>query len=290
MGVVSAIARQPDPDGPRIYIQTDAPINPGNSGGPLVNVNGELVGLNTFILTESGGSQGLGFAIPSAVVAAAFPQLRRYGHLHRAIIGIGVQAITPALAAGLGLPTTSGLIVSDILPDGPADIAGVQVQDIVATVNGKPMNSVPMLELELNTRTAGDTVMLGLVRGSQTVSLAVSVIEQSHRIDQLSDLADPATHSIRRLGIVGIDITDTTAALLPGLRISSGVLVAAREQETAATPVPLVVGDVIHGVNTFAVRSLDGLRVLLDGIKTGSEVVLQVERSGQLMFITFQMS
>jgi serine protease Do len=290
MGVVSAIARQPDPDGPRIFIQTDAPINPGNSGGPLVNVNGELVGLNTFIVTESGGSQGLGFAIPSAVVAAAFPQLRRYGHLHRAIIGIGVQAITPALAAGLGLSTTSGLIVSDILPDGPADIAGVQVQDIVATVNGKPMSSVPMLELELNTRTAGDTVMLGLVRGSQTVSLAVSVIEQPHRIDQLSDLADPATHSIRRLGIVGIDITDTTAALLPRLRISSGVLVAAREQETAATPVPLVVGDVIHAVNTFAVRSLDGLRVLLDGIKTGSEVVLQVERSGQLMFITFQMS
>jgi serine protease Do len=288
MGVVSSIARQPDPDGPRIYIQTDAPINPGNSGGPLVNVNGELVGLNTFILTESGGSQGLGFAIPSAVVAAAYPQLRRYGHLHRAIIGIGVQAITPALAAGLGLSTASGVIVSDVMPDGPADIAGVQVQDIVATVNGKPMKSVPMLELELNTRTAGDTVTLGLVRGSQTVSLAIPVIEQAHSIDQLSDLADPATHSIRRLGIVGIDITDTTAALLPGLRISSGVLVAAREQETAGT-VPLVVGDVIHAVNTLAVRSLDGLRVLLDGIKADSEVVLQVERNDQLMFITFQM-
>jgi S1-C subfamily serine protease len=162
------------------------------------------------------------------------------------------------------------------------------VQDIVATVNGKPVKSVPMLELELNTRTAGDTVMLGLVRGSQTVSLAVSVIEQPHSIDQLSDLADPATHSIRRLGIVGIDITDTTAALLPGLRISSGVLVAARELETSGTAVPLVVGDVIHTVNTFAVRSLDGLRVLLDGIKTGSEIVLQIERGGQLMFISFQ--
>ena len=290
MGVVSC----PSPASPipTVRASTFRPMRqstPATAGGPLVNVNGELVGLNTFILTESGGSQGLGFAIPSAVVAVAYPQLRRYGHLHRAIIGIGVQAITPALAAGLGLSTTSGVIVSDIIPDGPADIAGVQVQDIVATVNGKPMNSVPMLELELNTRTPGDTVMLGLVRGSQTVSLAVSVIEQPHSIDQLSDLADPATHSIRRLGIVGIDITDTTAALLPGLRISSGVLVAAREQETAGTAVPLVVGDVIHAMNTFAVRSLDGLRVLLDGIKAGSEVVLQVERNGQLMFITFQM-
>jgi serine protease Do len=288
MGIVSSIARQPDPDGPRIYIQTDAPINPGNSGGPLVNVDGELVGLNTFILTESGGSQGLGFAIPSVVVAVAYPQLRRYGHLHRGIIGIGVQAITPALAGGLGLPRTSGVMVSDVLPNGPADIAGVQVQDIVATVNGKPMNSVPMLELEFSTRTAGDTVMLGLVRGSQTFSLSVSVIEQPHSIDQLSDLADPATHTVRKLGIVGVDITDTTAGLLPGLRISSGVLVAAREQESRGTEVALVVGDVIHAVNSFTVRSLDGLRVLVDGIKSGSDVVLQIERGGQLMFITFQ--
>ena len=82
MGVVSSVARQVEPDSPTIYIQTDAPINPGNSGGPLVNIDGELVGLNTFILTESGGSQGLGFAIPSAIVAAAYPQLRKYGHLH----------------------------------------------------------------------------------------------------------------------------------------------------------------------------------------------------------------
>jgi serine protease Do len=288
MGVVSSIARQPDPDGPRIYIQTDAPINPGNSGGPLVNVNGELVGLNTFILTESGGSQGLGFAIPSVVVAVAYPQLRKYGHLHRGIMGINVQAITPALAAGLGLSRTSGVMVSDVMPDGPADIAGVQVQDIVATVNGKPMNSVPILELELSTRTAGDTVTLGLVRGSETVSLPVSVIEQPHSIDQLSDLADPATHAIRKLGIIGVDINETTAALLPGLRISSGVLVAAREQEAPGTGVPLVAGDVIHALNSFAVRSLDGLRVLVDGIKAGSNVVLQIERDGRLMFITFQ--
>jgi serine protease Do len=289
MGVVSSIARQPDPDGPRIYIQTDAPINPGNSGGPLVNVDGELVGLNTFILTESGGSQGLGFAIPSVVVAVAYPQLRKYGHLHRGIIGINVQAITPALAAGLGLSRTSGVVVSDVMPNGPADIAGVQVKDVVATVNGKAVNSVPILELELSTRTAGDTVMLGLVRDQQPVSLGVQVIERAHDIDQLSDIADPTTHTVRKLGIVGVDINDTTAALLPGLRISSGVLVAAREQETpGSSGGQLVAGDVIHTLNSFAVRSLDGLRVIVDAIKAGTEVALQVERDGRLMFITFQ--
>src|SRR6185503_17414632 len=110
MGVVSSVARQPDPDSPTIYIQTDAPINPGNSGGPLVNVDGELVGLNTFILTESGGSQGLGFAIPSAIVASAYPQLRKYGHLHRGFVGFTMQAITPAIATAFDLARSSGVL------------------------------------------------------------------------------------------------------------------------------------------------------------------------------------
>jgi S1-C subfamily serine protease len=132
-------------------------------------------------------------------------------------------------------------------------------------------------------------VMLGLVRDQQPVSLGVPVIERPHDIDQLSDIADPATHTVRKLGIVGVDINDTTAALLPGMRISSGVLVAAREQETpGSSGGQLVAGDVIHAVNSFAVRSLDGLRVIVDAIKAGTEVVLQIERDGRLMFITFQ--
>ena len=120
MGIVSAVARQPNADSQAFYVQTDAPINPGNSGGPLVNADGELVGLNTFILTESGGSQGLGFAIPSAVVASVYPQLRKYGHLHRGILGFNMQSITPALAAGLGLSRTSGVMVSDLMPGSSA--------------------------------------------------------------------------------------------------------------------------------------------------------------------------
>jgi serine protease Do len=104
LGVVSSVARQTDPDSPMVYIQTDAPINPGNSGGPLVNVDGAVVGVNTFILSQSGGNEGLGFAIPSSVVSVAYQQLRKFGHLHRAQIGIGLQTITPVLAAALNLP------------------------------------------------------------------------------------------------------------------------------------------------------------------------------------------
>src|SRR5271163_3563716 len=100
MGVVSAVARQADPDVPSVYIQTDAPINPGNSGGPLINTKGELVGINTFILTESGGSQGLGFAIPSSVVEFVYHELRKYGRVHRSVIGAQLQDITPDLEIG----------------------------------------------------------------------------------------------------------------------------------------------------------------------------------------------
>jgi serine protease Do len=288
MGVVSSVARQIDPDSPNIYIQTDAPVNPGNSGGPLVNVDGELVGLNTFILTESGGSQGLGFAIPSAIVASAYPQLRDYGHLHRGLVGISMQAITPALAAGLRLSRTAGVMVSDVVPDSAAEEAGVGVTDVVAMVNGKPVESVPMLALELSRSAPGDTVTLGLLRGTKTVSVNVTVRERPHPIDNLAGLADPEKNSIPRLDIVGIDIGDTTARLLPGLRISSGVFVAAHTQVSSGNEVPLVVGDVIHSVNSFAVRSVDGLRVLVDDAKADSELVLQIERNGQLLFVMCQ--
>jgi serine protease Do len=286
MGVVSAVARQPDPDSPTVYIQTDAPINPGNSGGPLVNVDGELVGVNTLILTESGGSQGLGFAIPSAVVASVCPQLRKYGHLHRGLVGFSMQAITPALAAGLGLSRTSGVVVSDVMSGGAAETAGVGIKDVVATVNGKAVESVPMLALELSRYAAGDTVKLGLLRGAEAVSASVLVGERPHLIDQLAALADPDKSAIPTLGIIGVDVGDATARLLPEPRISSGVFVAARIDRSSGNEVPLVAGDVIHALNSFAVRSVDGLRVLIDDAQANTELVLEIERNGQLMFVT----
>jgi serine protease Do len=286
MGVVSSVARQPDPDSATVYIQTDAPINPGNSGGPLVNVDGELVGVNTLILTGSGGSQGLGFAIPSAVVASVYPQLRKYGHLHRGLLGFSMQAITPALAAGLALSRTSGVVVSDVTPGGAAEAAGVGIKDVVATVNGRAVDSVPMLALELSRYAAGDRVTLGLLRGTQTVSVTVPVRERPHPIDDLAALTDLDNSTIAALGIIGVDVGDATAGLLAEPRISSGVLVAARIDKSSANEVPLAAGDVIHALNGFAVRSVDGLRVLVDAVKANSELVLQIERNGQLQFVT----
>ena len=288
MGVVSSVARQPDPDSPTIYVQTDAPINPGNSGGPLVNVDGELVGLNTFILSESGGSQGLGFAIPSVVVASAYPQLRKYGHLHRGEIGMYTQAITPALAAALGLSRTSGLVVADVLPGSAADAGGLSLRDVITSVNGKPVESVPMLSLELSRYGAGDVMTLGLLRGSRVASVNITVRERPHPIDDLAVLADPERNTIARLGIIGADVGDATTTLTSQFRIPSGVFVAARTQISSGNDVPVLAGDVIHAVGGISVKSFDALRVLMDAVKPNSELVLQIERNGQLFFVTCQ--
>lgn len=125
-GVVSAVSRQIKPDDPMVYIQTDAPINPGNSGGPLVDTNGRVVGINTFILTQSGGSEGLGFAIPSDIAREVYTQLKAQGHVHRAQLGLVGETITPDIAEGLDLETDHGIIISDVAPDGAAAHAGVK--------------------------------------------------------------------------------------------------------------------------------------------------------------------
>jgi len=287
MGVVSAVARQPDPDNPMVYIQTDAPINPGNSGGPLVNVDGEVVGINTFILTESGGNEGLGFAIPSGIVAVALPQLRKYGHLHRGEIGIHVQTITPSLAAGLGLPTDHGVIVSDVLPGGPAEQAGLKIQDIILSVNYRPIGNLPIFGLSMFMLHAGDRAKIEVLRGSERIPLEVPVAQRPHNVDRLADLVDPGKNLVSKLGVLGIEIDKKTAALLPDAREPSGVIVAAKVAGLGGQVNSLAVGDIIHGLNGTPVISLDFLRSELDSIKPGSPVVLQIERDGVLMYVTF---
>jgi len=285
MGVVSAVARQPDPDSPTLYLQTDAPINPGNSGGPLVNADGELVGVNTFILSQSGGSQGLGFAIPSAVVAATYPDLRDVGHVQRGMIGISVQANSADYAAGLGLSKDSGVLVSDVSPDGPADGAGVQIGDIVLAIGGRPTPTIPLFGLEMATYKPGAMLKMDLLRGASTVTATMTVEEETAHDSLLGARANPTTQTIRRLGIIAVDLDDDIAALEPKLRERSGVLVAARDARSQGTDNPLTSGDVIHRINQYAVRSVDGLRAILDGLEGGSRAVVQVEHSGHLKFV-----
>ena len=234
LGVVSSVARQTDPDSPMVYIQTDAPINPGNSGGPLVNVDGAVVGVNTFILSQSGGNEGLGFAIPSSVVSVAYQQLRKFGHIHRAQIGIGIQSITPILAAAMNLPHSYGVIVSDVLPDTPAMAAGLRVGDVLLTVDGRMADSVPYVSFRFMSVMPAKKFTWKFCAARSTLTFDVPVMEHSDSMDQISSLADPEKNLVRPLGILGIEIDTKIASMAPDLRDPFGIIVAAKSNEASA--------------------------------------------------------
>ena len=287
MGVVSSVARQPDPDSPLVYIQTDTPINPGNSGGPLVDADGDLVGINTFILSTSGGNQGLGFAIPTGVVASAYPQLLRYGHIHQPAIGALVQTINPDLAAGLHLGRDFGVIVSDVSPGGPADTAGLRIQDIILSVDGTLTGSLPLFDHSLYMHKSGEHAKVEVLRGSDRVQLDIPLVDRPHKEDSLADIADPTKNLVRPLSILGIELTLDVARSLPDLRIPTGVIVAARTLGSGTVEIPLQTGDVIHGLNGTTITTLDGLRQALAKQKPGDSIALHIERYGQLIYVSF---
>jgi len=286
LGVVSSVARQTDPDSPMVYIQTDAPINPGNSGGPLVNVDGEVIGINTFILTQSGGNEGIGFAIPSGVVNVAYQQIRKFGHIHRTQIGIGMQTISPVLAAAMNLPRSYGVIVSDVVPDSPAMAAGVHVGDVLLTVDGRLADSIPFVSFRLMSVDAGAKVHLEVLRDKQKLAFDVPVLEAPHEMDQIASLADPEKNLVRPLGIIGIEIDQKIAAMTSDLRDPFGILVVARSND-ATGEIPLAAADVIRTLNGQPMTTLERLRAALKSLQPGAPVVLQIQREERLLFVAF---
>ncbi len=289
MGIVSSTSRELHPDDFLAYIQTDAPINPGNSGGPLIDAQGHVVGINTFILTQSGGSEGLGFAIPSNMVSTIYAQIRKEGHVHRGRVGIYVETVTPALADGLGLARDWGVLVGDVTPDGPADQAGVKVGDLVETVNGRTMRNARQLEALIYRAPMKEKITLQVLRGKDQLSMDVPVIESMDDPQRFADMVNPEDNLISRLGILGIGIDKDIAAMLPGLRNSYGVLVAAGSSATDLTSgTGLQPGDVIYSVNQAPVTTVEALRKKVNEFKPGDEVAMQIERSGRLMFVAIE--
>jgi serine protease Do len=288
MGVVSAVARQVRPEDPMVYIQTDAPINPGNSGGPLVDVHGRVVGINTFIYSHSGGSEGLGFAAPSNIVRNVFGQLRASGRVRRGEIGIGVQTVTPLLATALRLPRDWGVIVGDVQPGGPADKAGLRPGDLIASLDGKVMENGRQFDVNLYRRKLGEKVEVEVERGGQTFRYPVVVVERPDDPTRFADLVTPERNLVARLGILGIDVDPEVAALLPKLRKPGGVVVAASAGEAMYWEDRFRPGDVIHMLNATDIRDLASLRAASAGLSPGDAVVAQVERRGQLMYVAFE--
>jgi len=293
MGVISAVARRADPAKSLNYVQTDAPINPGNSGGPLVDMDGHVVGLNTFILTQSGGSEGLGFAIPARVVSFVYRSLRKYGHVHHVEIGAAAQEISQTLAEGLGLPRSWGVIVDDVVPGGPAESAGLKVQDIVLTADDRPIETMSALTAATYLHNPDRLMKLEILRGTganvEKKILYVPAVEKHDQMDLLMDATDPEKSLVPRLGVLAIDITDQLRSAVGTPRIPGGVVVVGRAADLIVSESGLQTGDIIHSLNTKAIDSMETLRSVVHDLKSGASVVLQIERDGGLQYLAFEM-
>lgn len=289
MGVVSWAWRQPDPDDPMVYLQTDAPINPGNSGGPLVDVTGTVVGLNTFMLSNGGGNEGLGFAIPAPIVDFVYRSLRKYGHVEHVEIGVLAHTITCAMAEGLGLAQNWGVVIVDVIPRGPAAAAGIKPDDVISAIDGHPMLSLPGFTAALYQHLPAQVLKIDVLRGAQKLSFNVPAVLVRDCMDHLADVADPTKSHIEALGIVGLSVDDNVRSLLPDLRVRTGVIVAGRAPALNSVSTGLQQGDVIHFLNRTPIESVDQLRSEVAKLKPRDAAVLQIERLGQLQYLAFGM-
>jgi serine protease Do len=270
-----------------IYLQTDAPINPGSSGGPLVDVQGRLVGINTLILSQGGGNEGLGFAAPVHIVRGVVENIRQTGRLPRGWIGARVQTVTPLLAAGLSLPEEGTVIVSDVVADTPAARASLRVGDLLVSLDGRPLDNARQFDVRLYRARPGESVKLELLRDGQRLVAEVPVVERPGDPDRFAAQVSPEKNLIARLGILGIELDAEVKKALTGLRGETGVLVAARAGATSGDD-GLQVGDVIYALNGVSVQGLLELREAVARVPEGGALVLQVERGSKLLYVALE--
>jgi serine protease Do len=286
MGLISAVDRQLAPDDPRVYIQTDASMNPGNSGGPLVDLEGRLLGVNTMILSQSGGSEGLGFAVPLGVIRHSFAAIRAGGSVSRPRLGIQPRNLTADLIAGLGLKATQGVLVEDVDPNGPGAAAGVLPGDVMVSLAAEPIYTLRDLFRVESSLTPGTLIELAVMRGADAKLLHLKPEPALQTPSSLSAASvTEKDNLVFRLGMYGTTLTPAVAATLGGLRGGSGVLVLALAGAGMAGQNSLEPADVIHAVNGKPVDSVESLRSVLAGIPEGSPLVLQIERDSLLSYV-----
>jgi serine protease Do len=282
IGIVSAVGRQPHPDYPMLYIQTDASINPGNSGGPLLDVEGELIGINTFMPSENGHSQGLGFAVPAAVVHFAYEQLRTHGVVRQSLVGVLVQTVTPGLAQGLDLSRAYGVMISDVLPDSPAETAGLRPRDIIAAVDGASVSALPYYTAMMYLHDPAVPVAVTVLRGQQTLDFRVPAVAVDDQVYKETSI-DSRQSLIPELGIFGETINSILADRI-GLRSNRGIYVFAISAGNEDSSAGLAPGDVIAAVNGTAILSVQDLRHAMHE-PSRTPLVLQIERHSRFVYI-----
>jgi serine protease Do len=289
MGVISSAERQLNPEDPAVYIQTDAPINPGNSGGALVDAQGRLAGINTFIISQSGGSEGIGFAIPANVIKRVYEELRKEGHIHHGHIGLSALAVTPSMAAGLQLPRDWGVILEDVEPGGPSDRAGLRPGDFVIGIDGKTLKDLHQLLIAVDRHAIGDAMQVNVLRGSDRVEAKVTVQERADDPNRFMDIVRENSNLVPRLGILAIDVNEPVLKMIPELRKPAGVLVAARVAGMPEMEEGLAPGDLIISLNGKGVSNVEALRESIGNLQPGSPAVLQIQREDRLKLIVLDL-
>jgi len=259
------------------YIQTDAAINPGNSGGPLLSLSGEVIGINTAINPQA---NTIGFAVPIDMAKTILPQLRTAGHVTRGWLGVMIQKVTPELAEHLGLESDSGALVSSVVPDGPAEKAGIERSDVIVKFDGKPIEDLSELPRAVAETPVDKTIEIVVVRDGKrkTVRAKVGKLDQP----ELSELASGTQKGPAEFGLVVQDLNPELAERL-GLDTPEGVLITAVEPGSPADDAELRRGDVILEVDRSEIKDVDDLRAGLDAADDGA--LFLIRRGSATLFV-----
>jgi serine protease Do len=264
------------------FIQTDAAINPGNSGGALINVRGELIGINTAIVARSGGSQGVGFAVPTNMARPVMEQILKQGKVIRGYLGVNIQTITPELAKSFGSKTTQGALISDVVPDGPAAKAGLRRGDIVLAVDGEPVLDSRRLTLRISQAAPGTAVNLRLLRDGQEQNIRITLGELPADPERAQS---PGVQRGRGTALEGVAVENLTPDIGRQLNLppqTRGVVVVQVRPETAAAT-GLQRGDVIEEVNRRSVSTVGEYEQAIR--QAGGEVLLLLNRGGSSLYV-----
>ena len=262
------------------FIQTDAPINPGNSGGALVNIRGELIGINTAIFSTSGGYQGIGFAIPSNMVQNVMKSLIKNGKVVRGWLGVSAQSLTPEIAKQFGLKEQGGALVGDVVEGSPAEKAGLKRGDLIIKYDGKPVNDPAQLKNMTASTPVGKEVLLHIVRDGKTKTVKVGIAE----LTSAGQTMQSAFNNLLR----GVHVQDLTPEIRKGLAIPArvtGVIVTDMEDGTPAESV-LMQNDVIIEINKNRINTVQDYEKIGDHIKPDQNVLLLIYRGGSVLYLT----
>ncbi len=266
------------------FIQTDAAINPGNSGGALVNTRGELVGINTAIFSQTGGYQGVGFAVSTTMAKPIYESLIKTGKVVRGYLGIGLQDLNQDLATSFSMKDSKGALVSDVKEDSPADLAGLKQGDVIIEYQGNPVEDGVALQRLVTRTTIGSKVPLKVVRDGRERELTVRVGEQpdQRRVEK----AEVGQNEYALAGLSVEDLDRDTARELGLKGKTQGVIVTKVEPDSGAEKAGLMPGDVIREVNRQPVKSVKDFENVSAHMKKGENVLILVNRQGNALFLS----